>query len=224
MSTKLSLRIHRVTCIDETGGKYAERFGNDEIYLGGFAVNDKAETTEIKAVSIYPHFDDGDSKVFNPPKIFHTFPLPNAKSWGTEAKGFGIGLVLIERDTGRDFSSAITKITEFAKKKIAEKLAEEKKERAEKKKEEEKISKLAGVALTPLIIEAIKLAAPYIVDFAKRQLIRGLRDEVFLPQEATIEITSPNHTWSGSKDSVEKTVHFREHGGHYTVVYDWLLS
>lgn len=222
MSTKLSLRIHRVTCIDETGGKLAEGIGNDEIYLGGFAVNDKAETTEIKPVSIYPHFDDGDSKVFNPPKIFHTFPLPNA--WGTEPKGFGIGLVLIERDTGRDFSPAITKLTEFAKKKIAEKLEEEKKKRAEKKKEEEKKSKLAGAVLTPLIIAAIKYAAPYIIDFAKRQLIRGLRDEVFLPQEATIAITSPSHTWSGSKDSVEKTVHFREHGGHYTVVYDWQLS
>lgn len=223
MSTKLSLRIHRVTCIDETGGKYVERIGNDEIYLGGFAVNDKAETVEIKPVSIYPHFDDGDSKVFNPPKIFHTFPLPNAKSWGPEPKGFGIGLVLIERDTGKDFSSAITKITEFAKKKIAEKLEEEKKKREEKKKEE-KASKLAGAVLTPLIIAAIKLAAPYIVDFAKRQLLRGLRDEVFLPQEATIEISSPNHAWSGSKDSVEKTVHFREHGGHYALVYDWLLS
>lgn len=35
MSTQLNLRIHQVKCVDETGGRWAEKFGNDEIYLGG---------------------------------------------------------------------------------------------------------------------------------------------------------------------------------------------
>lgn len=216
MSNKLSLRIHRVACIDETNGKYVEKIGNDEIYLGGYAVNEKGETVEIAPISIYPHFDDGDVKVFNPAKIFYTFPLPASGEW---PKGFGIGLVLMERDSGRDLTKAVNQITAFAKQKIAEEFAKEKKKREEKKKGLE-----AAVVLTPIVIMALKYAAPYIIDYVGKKLISALNDDVFTPQLATIEIPSANFTWSGSKDSVEKIVSFRDHGGHYALTYDWLLN
>ena len=211
MSTKLSLRIHSVKCIDETGGKYAEKFGNDEIYLGGFSVNEKGETVKISPVSIYADFDDGDIKKFNPPKVFKTFPLPS----GGKNMGFAVGLVLIERDAG-GMVSAVEKITTKAAELLKAKLKEAQTVRAQ--------SPAAAAVLTPLIIEALKLAAPYIIDYAKKFIVSAFSDEIFTPQFANVTIKDTSFTWAGHKDSAEKKVIFRDHSGIYELTYDWLLS
>ncbi len=220
MSTKLSLRVHKVACLDESGGKYAERIGNDEIYLGGFVVAESGDTTSINPVSIYPHFDDGDVKVFNPPKVFKTIDLPQGV-WA-QPKGFGIGLVLIEKDAG-DMVAAVTKIADFAERTIKEKLESLGRERNNVTAARSAVAAPA-VALAPLVIVAIEIAAPVVLDYVKNLIIRAFRDEIFPPQIATLQLPSSTFTWSGATDSAEKTVAFRAHGAHYTLTYDWKLS
>jgi hypothetical protein len=209
MATKLSLRIHQVKCVDETGGWIAERVGDDEIYLGGFAViNANGDTQKINPVSIYPNFDDGDVKVFNPPKVFHTINMGVAN----EPKTFAVGLVLIEKDAG-GMTTAVTRITEFAETKIKERLA--------LLRANPGVVPLLGAALLKSVLIFV---APHIIDFVKRSIISAFNDEIFTPNIATVDIPSPNFTWSGSLDSAQKTVSFRDHDGTYQLTYDWLLS
>ncbi|MBC7774276.1 MAG: hypothetical protein H7246_02470 [Phycisphaerae bacterium] len=217
MSTKLQLRIHRVKCVDETNGQWVEKFGNDEIFLGGFAVDEKAQTTEIKPFSVYPHFDDGDVKNYSPPRVFHTFPLSGAGEW---PRTFGIGLVLIEKDAG-GMAEAVNKITSFAKGKILEELAKEKKKNTDKKNQ---VQGFLGLSLGALLLLAIKAAAPYILDYVIKKIMAAFDDEIFKPEIATIDLPSANHNWSGALDTVEKIARFKDHGGIYEVTYDWALS
>ena len=213
MSTRLSLRIHKVKCVDETNGKWVEKVGNDEIYLGGFVVAENGNTTAIPPISIYPHFDDGDVKTFNPPKVFHTINLP-AGNW-EQPKGFGIGLTLIEKDAG-GMASAVSKIADFAEKKIKERLAQGEAPRT--------ASASAAAAVSPLIIIAIEWAAPHVFDYVRKKLMAAINDDIFTPQIATLSLPSSSFTWSGSTDSAEKTVRFRNHGGVYDLTYDWKLN
>lgn len=211
MATQLSLRVHKVKCVDETGGWLAEKVGNDEIYLGGFSVvNQNGDTAKINPVSIYPHFDDGDVKVFNPPKVFNTI---NINGPGAFPKTFAVGLVLVEKDAG-GMSDAVTKITDFAQAKIKEKLAE-------KSAPKPGVAPLIGGAL---LKEALLVAAPIVLDFVKKKIVSAFNDEIFTPSIATIDIPSPDFTWSGSMDSAEKTVEFRDHSGVYQLTYDWSLN
>lgn len=99
MSKTLMVRIHRVTCIDETGGSVAERIGNDEMYLCGYAVDNANNVTPIRPVSIYSNFDDGDVKNFYDPLIFHRFIVEDSPA----SQNFAIVFVLVERDHGDNY-------------------------------------------------------------------------------------------------------------------------
>jgi len=209
MATKLSLRVHRVKCVDETGGWLAEKVGNDEIYLGGFAVtNQNGDTVKIAPVSIYGGFDDGDVKVFNPPKVFHTINIPASGGW---PKTFAVGLVLIEKDAG-GMVGAVTQIANFFEEKLKEKLAQSAVAGA--------VPILAGV----LLKQAIIAIAPAVLSYVKSAIFAAFSDEIFTPNLVTVDIPSANFTWAGSMDSAEKTVEFRDHSGTYQLTYDWKLS
>lgn len=209
MATKLSLRVHRVKCVDETGGRWAEKVGNDEIYLGGFAVtNQNGDTVKIDPVSIYSDFDDGDVKVFNPPMVFHTVTIPNSGDW---PKTFAIGLILIEKDAG-GMVGAVTKITDFFETELKKKLAQP------------AVAGAAPLIAGALLKYAIIAIAPTVISYVKQKIVSVFSDEIFMPNMATVDISSANFTWSGSTDSAQKTIEFRDHGGIYQVTYDWKLS
>lgn len=195
MATKLNLRIHRVKCIDETGGAWREGIGNDEIVLGGFSIAQNGDTTKIPTISIYPHFDSGDVKTFNPPKVFHTFNLGNSFP-----KEFGVGLVLIEKDNGGS-DSAIVKIAERAKELISQNLPAA----------GGVLGIVLGIVLSPL------------VNWVSNKIIGGIEDDLFPPHLVSVKIPGANFTWAGAMDSAEKTIRFNGHGGTYDLTYDWQL-
>lgn len=99
MSKTLQVRIHRVTCIDETGGSLAERMGNDEMYLCGYAIDNNNNVYPINPVSIYGNFDDGDVKTFYNPLLFYQFTVNDAAA----PQNFAIAFILVERDQTNNF-------------------------------------------------------------------------------------------------------------------------
>ncbi|MDT7838267.1 hypothetical protein [Aquabacterium sp. OR-4] len=208
MASALQLRIHSVRCVDETGGRFAERFGNDEIYMGGHAMLGDGSTSVVPAFSVYPHFDDGDIKVYNPPRVFHTFAL--GPSFPQE---FAVGLVLIEKDAG-GMSDAI--------KRIADKVETEVRKRLEQP--AAMVRQAEGQrALSPLLAQALAYAAPYVIDYVRKKLMGAISDDLFQPQHTTVSIDSANFSWSGSPSSAVKTLTFRDHDGVYQVACDWNL-
>jgi hypothetical protein len=187
--------VLRVKCVDETNGKWVEKIGNDEIYLGGFAIKHNGDTSPIAPTSIYPSFDDGDVKVFNPPKVFYTF-----SSLTTFPKEFGVGLILIEKDNGGS-TEAMNKISEQVQVLIKASLP------------------VAGGVLGA----AIGLVISPLLNWISNTIIAGIRDDLFPPQIAKVKIPTQNFTWSGSNHSAEKTLRIVGHQGVYELTYDWMF-
>lgn len=219
MATNLSLRIHSVKCVDETGGKWAERVGNDEIYLGGFLIDPAGRTIKVSPMSIYPHFDDGDIKKFNPPRVFSTLNIHTATSW---PKNCVAGFLLFEKDSG-DMSSAVQKIYE----KVVEEM--------ERKKQQMMATRVRATVLTadgteapaeePSLGSVIwNITKEIVYNYIKTKITAGLADELFPLQEASVTLHSPEHTWNGSHTSPVAMVEFRAHEGVYQLFYDWELT
>lgn len=195
MSTKLSLRVLRVKCVDETNGSFVERFGNDEIALGGFAISQNGDTVQIPTTSIYPSFDDGDVKVFNPPKIFYTFP-----SQANFPREFGVGLVLIEKDNGGS-GDAIKNMTDKVKDLIKAALPA--------------AGGVLGIAINVVF-------GPFVTWFINK-IVNAINDDLFPPKIVTVKIPSAAFNWSGSNHSAEKTLRISGHQGIYELTYDWMF-
>ncbi len=211
MSTKLSLRIHSVKCVDETGGYWAERVGNDEIYLGGFTILPNGQSQKISATSVYADFDDGDIKRFDPPKVFATFNLgPNFN----RAKNYAAGLILVERDSG-NMSTAINSLYEEVKRQVVRATTPV------------TTGGGAGVAtaVDPATLVAIwTVIKPYVYGYVRNLVSAWVGDEIFPMQDVSATLLNSNHTWNGQKTSPIAMKEFRGHGGVYQVYYDWHLS
>lgn len=217
MSNQISLRIHSVKCVDETGGKTAEKFGNDEIMLSGFGIDAGANTVKVDPFEIYPHFDDGETKRFSPPRKFVTLNLTNNSSF---PKSYSVGFLLAERDNG-DLGSKLEKV--FAK--LNEEVEKKRKEEEEKKRRAGGASLTGAVALTGAEVAVIwAVVQPIIFDWIKNKIISAANDDIFPPRDATITISSANFTFDGSNVSTQFPVEFRGHDGVYRMTCDWELS
>jgi hypothetical protein len=207
MLTQASLRIHSVKCVDETNGQYVERFGNDEIWLGGYTIAANGSTQVVAPWPVYPHFDDGEIKVFEPPRVFQSFAL----GVGGFPKEFGVGLVLVEKDNG-GMGDAIAECARIAQAQIQAQLARR---------------PAATPGAAPLLVSALKWAisvvAPVILAEVKRRVLAAYNDDIFPPQHATLFLAKPNFSFSGSSASARSTVRFQAHQGIYELTYDWLL-
>ncbi|HZV71023.1 MAG TPA: hypothetical protein VFG10_15820 [Saprospiraceae bacterium] len=215
MSTKLNLRIHSVKCVDETGG-WAERFGNDEIYLGGFTVDAGNRSQKIAATSVYADFDDGDIKKFNPPKVFATYSLGPAFN---KPRNYVAGFLLIEKDSG-DMNTAVTAVYNALRDQIAKKL-----------RERQSSTVLAGgsssavMAIDPATLVAIwSVVKPIIYGYVKSKIESWFGDEIFPLQDASVTLLSSDHTFNGQKTSPIAMKEFRGHEGVYQLYYDWQLQ
>ena len=218
MASRLEFRIHSVKCVDETNGSFAERFGNDEIFLGGHNILQNGETAPIRPRSIYPHFDDGDIKVFEPPMVFHTFALGNAYP-----QEFGIGMTLIEQDQG-GMVDAVTVIANRVEEEVKKRLPGAKAQReADAARAAAASAGAAPAVLAPILKYALSAAAPAIIDWVKKKFIGAFADDVFQPQHAVVAISSASHAWSGSATSARSTARASDHQGTYEIVYDWKL-
>jgi hypothetical protein len=209
MNNKISLRIHSVKCVDETGGSFVERFGNDEIALSGFGIDAAANTVQVKPFDIGSNFDDGETKRFSPPRRFVTLNIPK-----TFPATFSVGFLLAEKDNG-DFGSKVGKI--FAK--VTEEIEKKKKEEVQKK------GRTGSAALTGAEIAVIwELAKPFVFSFVKDKIIGAANDDIFPLQDVSVTVPSADFTFAGGKDSQDFSVEFRGHGGVYRMTCDWQLS
>jgi hypothetical protein len=211
MSQQISLRVHSVKCIDETNGAWAERFGNDEIWLGGYTISANGDTQVIAPWEVYAHFDDGDVKVFEPPRVFHTFALAPVAF----PQELGLGLVLVEKDNG-GMAEAIKAIAKLVSEHLKAALARRQSTRPQ--------PGLVGTLAVPLLKWALSEIGPVVAAEVKRRIIAAYNDDVFQPQHVTLSVPSPNMRFSGSMTSARSTLRFRDHDGIYELTYDWQVA
>lgn len=197
----LKLRIRKVKCNDETDGAFGSEAGSDEISLGGIKVDETGDVHKLEAFRVSNNFDDGDVKVYNPPKKFASFNLREGSSW---PKTYYVSLVLAEVDNG-GLPSYLSDLFAYAKAKVTELVDE------------------AGTAALGAefgnVITAIAVAAMQaLIDF----FTSIWEDDLFPVVTAHAKIGSLNHLFSsGGRTSSEKHYWVQAHGGKYTMYFDW---
>ncbi|MBL8178047.1 MAG: hypothetical protein JNK48_25440 [Bryobacterales bacterium] len=207
-------RVHEVKCIDETNPEWA---GHDEIAWGGAAVDDKGTSSTIAERKVGGGFDDGDSKSYSPPEVLKVFPLDNSYP-----KEFLVVMTLAEKDSG-GLSKFIKELYESIKAEITTILSA--------------LGAAAGAAIGGAIGGSVGTAiggplgtiigtvAGAILGALVGWLVSILSDDIFPPQESAIFLASPNSTFpGGSLVSPSMEFHYRDHGGHYRVTYDWEIT
>ena len=210
----LRFRVHEVKCIDETNPEWP---GSDEISWGGAAVDDKGSASKIPEKFVRSGFDDGDRKTYNPPEIIKTFSLDN-----DYPKEFLVTMALAEKDSG-GMSDFIQKLYEAIKAEVALILAA--------------LGAAAGAAIGAAIGGSvgtaiggplgiiIGVAAGAILGALIGWLASVLQDDIFAPQASSLFLSSANDTFQGGAlVSPRKEFHYRDHGGHYRITYDWEIT
>lgn len=201
--TKVELRIHKVRAVDETGTGF--EFGDDEIDLSGTTVDESGDTHKVKPFRV-GSFDDGDQKVFSPPRRFTFFNLTEGTAF---PKSYFVTLVLAEIDQG-GLPDFITKLLSKVKERVIAALTAA-------------LGGLIGASGGPVGI-AIGIAVGWAVGKVWELFGRIWGDDVFPPVTIRNTVSSLTGRWPGGRtDSPERTVDFRGHGGHYTLTYDWRL-
>jgi len=203
--TKLEFRLHKVRCLDETGGWLGEKIGNDEIDLGGTAVDETGDTHTITKFRVGSNFDDGEQVVFAPPRSFTTFDLTEGTAY---PKAYFVTLVLAEADMG-GLSEFLNNLLLKVKERVTAYLTG--------------MGVVLGSSGGPVGV-IIGLAVGFIVGKVFDLFKSIWQDDIFEPVTAIVEITSLNAQWPGGRtDSPEAIATFEGHGGKYQVTYDWRM-
>jgi hypothetical protein len=204
--TKLTLRMQRLVCVDETNAvwPWGER-GQDEIHIGG-AVLDTDQTTSAIPDFDCGKYDDSTRRDFQPFKELATVSLANK----TFPRAYFASFVLVEVDNGG---------MQGVVKEIVDKLASEAKTHLS--------AWLAGLAAGGAIGgpvgAVIGLVVAWLVDKLVAKIASWWGDDPFTP--ATIMATFPNAgaDFNGKRTMPSEVVRFRG-PGEYAMRYDWKLS
>lgn len=200
--SKLEFRIHRVRCVDETNPEWP---GDDEIALAGVSVDESGDTKKITEFMVRDDFDDGEQKVYSPPKQFTFFSLLEGTTW---PKSYAVTLILAEKDMG-GLSDFLTKLWEKVKGKVLEAVA----------------AAIGGAigSTVPGLGTLVGTVVGWVLGKFIEWLIGLFQDDIFAPITLTASIPSLGATWSGKTDSPEGEVKWTGYGGEYRLVFDWRL-
>lgn len=203
---KLELRIHKVRCVDETDGFLGSEAGDDEIDLGGVTVDESGDTKKVAPFRVGSSFDDGEQKVFSPPKRFTFFNLKEGTAF---PKSYFVTLVLAEVDMG-GLPGFINQLFDWVKSKVTAALAAA-------------LGGAIGASGGP-VGAIIGAAVGFVVGLVFDLLKSIWEDDIFKPATVSVSIPSLNARWAGGKtDSPEGVITYTGHGGKYQLTYDWRL-
>ena len=81
------------------------------------------------------------------------------------------------------------------------------------------------VSLISTGVKSGMICRPILYGNVKDMIAQGLSDDVFPPQDFSLEISSADFYWGdGTKLSPEATINFRGHHGSYYLTYYWEIK
>ncbi|NGN67355.1 hypothetical protein G5C51_26055 [Streptomyces sp. A7024] len=198
--TKLSFRIHKVKCVEETN-----ELGKDEFYLGGNTIDESGDVHKVSQFKVMS-CHSGDVKTYLPPREFSWFNIAEAPV--KFPKGYFVVLGAAEKDGG-GFADYLDKLLDLVKTKVIAAVA----------------AAIGGIIGAPggPITAAIGACVGYVVGKIFDFLKAWWGDDVFAPKQTSTVIASLTARWTTGTASPQRTVVFSGHGGKYEVVYDWQL-
>lgn len=201
--TKLALRIHRVKCVDETGGNRFTELGEDDIYLGATMTDMAARTVAQVPYFKVGGFDDGDVKTYSPPRQILAFNLLDGRPF---PRGYGATLVLVERDSGDQMGPFLEELATREREQLRGSFSAFKKARSREPSADEGES-LWREAWEQLVKPALK------------EWWRSVqKDDIFEPIAVSIRVAS-----AGSISGPPTTITYKGHNATYQITYDWEL-
>ncbi|MER8688002.1 hypothetical protein [Mesorhizobium sp. M1136] len=199
----LDLEIIRVVCIDETNGPFGTERGQDEIYIGGVALNSEVEVGKVGPTKM-GDFDDIGSrrqKDFNPDLRLYSHDLTKDTVFPSS---YFVTLVMFEKDQG-NLNDTVNEIVNKVKDDAITYL-----------------SALIGTGTGSLagpLGALVGLAVGYIVGKVIKGLVSAWEDDPFLP--VTIEVHVPSSS-ANAGGPPSKVMNFTG-PGEYAVRYQWKL-
>jgi hypothetical protein len=195
----LTLRVHRVTCVDETDGLFGSEAGEDEIDLGGTRILPNGQVEKINSQTVREDFDDGESQEYNPPWSLTIFNLTTGI--------YTVSFILAEIDNG-GLPDLLNDIVDWVKKKIGDEV-----EAAVNEQIDDSTIAAAIAALVVLVFTEIW------------RLFKNIwEDDLFSPYTVTVSVPSLTAGFNGNSVSPQGVASFDGHGGKYEVLYDWQVS
>jgi hypothetical protein len=228
VSASIGLHIPRVRCADETGGRFKERIGNDEIYLGAVfvAISANKSFTVLNTGSrlVYEHFDDKETVNWGQDLVRHDLgdafvhPYPKAVI---------ASLVLAEHDAGNGRNEFLERTAQEFTDQLTKGAIDQVIKRAAVAAGLGGSAAIAAETNANFVIEALKQWAGAKIGEIGVQLLETAAswagDEIFRPVVKLLDIPSENHTWNGLGDTPEEVAEFVGHGGKYHVAMFWQL-
>lgn len=222
--SQIAFHVGSVRCVDETGGSWAERFGNDEIYIGAVYVLINANksftvgTTGAKLVG--NNFDDNETVNWNRDLFKLALGDPSVYPY---PKALLASVMLAEHDAGN------------GRNKFLEKLAEEFRAKLTAQAIEGAISARVGGGTSVAVPLVGAIIVDALKDFAKEKLkelgnyLLGeisswAGDDIFPSSVKLLDVTTENQTWNGGLQTSQETIEFRGHKGIYTAQVNWVRS
>jgi hypothetical protein len=203
--------ISEVRCVDETNPEIG---GNDEILMGGLAIDESGNTDKVGPFLVRDDFEDGDVKSYAPPgKEFCAFDMPKGKDW---PRTYAAVVVLAEEDWG-GFASGLSAAWKNAGPSI-------------KKAVQEAVDGVAEPFIGDVLAEWLgKIVASVVVLFVG-WLIDLFADDIFKPGVAIGGLHTPVGLvyqncpgWQNFTSPTGKFT-FVGHGGTYTVKCHWRVE
>ena len=212
VNSGIKLFTRWVKCNDETDPEWT---GQDNISMGGVAVDHMEDITKIKEFNVGT-FDDGQVREYSPSKLLKRFSL----SGGDYPKTYAVFLSIAEKDaTG--FSEFLDELYNAIKAEVililmalgavtgaAIGAA---------------IGGTVGTAVGGPIGTIIGVAAGLILGGLVGWLVGLLRDDIFEPQITTVTLPSASSDFNGSLRSPTMKFVYRDFGGKYSVSYFWQI-
>lgn len=192
----LKIRIHRVICEDESDGFLGSEWGEDEIGIGGVTVDETGDVHKVSPWTVGTHFEDHDSKTYNPPKTFEAFDLSEGGNhW---PKGYAASIYVSELDNG-GFPGFISDVYNQVKVYVG--------------------------ALINGWIPGLGALVVMVLDVFFGWLVSIWEDDIFPAITIQTDIASPQHVFaSGTRTSSIKKYWTKAHGGKYWVWLDWQIT
>jgi hypothetical protein len=205
---RLELRIRKVKVADETDGFMWTESGDDEVSLGGTAMDESGELSVIKPFLVGKDMEDNDERSFGPDgRTFVRFDLHEGKTW---PKTYYVSLIFSEGDNG-GFPEFLRGILLQLKGMIAPMLGS-----------------LIGAGIGTLIpIPGLGTLLGAAVGALLGSLVQALvdiwEDDVFPVVTPWAAIKSFDHRFASSGTHTSDTLHVAmgAHGGRYECWYDW---
>jgi len=196
----LWLRIHSVKCVEETSDP-----GADEMFLGGTEIDESGDTRKISAFHVRD-FHDGDEKMYDPPKKFTGFNLREGKEF---PKSYFVTIVLAEKDWG-GLADYLDDLLKWVKKTAVPLLTAA-------------IGAEVLSAFGPLG-SLIGATIGAIIGAIFDALSDIWHDDIFIPCTVSISVPGLNKRFAGGKTHSDGgLIRWRQHGGEYTLSYDWQM-